>query len=326
MFEGIDAMSYEKYPRNFEEFVDWFQNEEDCFQYIAKVRWPNGFTCPRCHYSKSWRTKRNVLHCAKCGHQSSITAGSVFQDSRKPLRLWFYVMWWLVSQKTGVSAKNLEDNLGFGSYKTAWTWLHKLRRVMIRPGRDRLHGTVEVDETYIGTEGENRGRKINKKSLVVVAVESKTAKEPLGRVRFRCIPDASSENLSPFIEENIEPGSTVKTDGWNGYVPIDKQKYNHVISNIAKSKHDAVELLPKVHLVVALLKRWLMGTYQGAVSQEHLQYYLDEYAFRFNRRLSRHKGKLFYRLIQQAVTTEATPLWKILANRKSREAQDMVVP
>jgi transposase-like protein len=229
-------------------------------------------------------------------------------------------MWWIVSQKSGTSAKYLKDSMGFGSYKTAWAWLHKIRRVMIRPHRDRLHGAVEVDETYIGSEEEgSKGTKIVKKSLVVVAVEEVEGR--VGRVRFRCISDASEKELLPFIKDNIEAGSVVITDGWKGYSSVGRIGYNHLVRNISESDNEAVDLLPNVHLIVSPLKRWLLGTYQGAVSSDHLQYYLDEYAFRFNRRLSTHRGKLFYRLMQLAVTTEAIPLKNIFA----KKTQDVVV-
>ena len=173
---------------------------------------------------------------------------------------------------------------------------------MIRAGRDRLNGTVEVDETFIGgTEEDTKGRKTETKTLVVIAVEVEEKK--LGRIRFRIIPDASAESLIPFIKENITPGSDVITDGWLGYTSLKKENYAHVVHNISLSKKKASELPPHIHLVASLIKRWLMGTHQGAVSPKHLAGYLDEYAFRFNRRLSTHRGKLFYRLMQQAVTT-----------------------
>lgn len=304
-------MIEEDYPRTFEEFVSRFQSEDDCIDYIARLRWPDGFVCPRCQCSKAWKTSRYLMHCAHCGHQTSITAGTLFQKTRKPLRLWFHVVWWMMCQKTGASAKNLKDAMGFGSYKTAWAWLHKLRRVMIRPGRERLNGIVEVDETYIGGEEEGaKGRKIEKKALVVIAVEVEERK--LGRVRFRCIPDASAESLVPFVQDYVEPGSITITDGWKGYASLGKYGYEHEVKKIAGSGKTTSDLLPHVHLVVSLVKRWLMGTHQGAVSSDHLPFYLDEYAFRFNRRLSTYRGKLFYRLMQQAVITEAVPLKKLL--------------
>lgn len=306
-------MEQEDYPHDFEEFITKFVTEEDCYNYIARLRWPNGFRCPRCKGKNAWRTKRVLMFCKNCGHQTSITAGTLFQGTRKPLRLWFHVMWWIMSQKNGASAKNLQQTMGFRRYETAWTWLHKFRRAMIRPGRERLFGTVEVDETYIGGEEQgSRGRKIINKALVVIAVEVEDKK--LGRVRFRQIQDASANSLVSFVKENITRGSIVVTDGWRGYSALKNEDYQHVVKNIAPSEKDASELLPHVHLVASLVKRWLMGTHQGAVTNKHLSYYLDEYAFRFNRRLSTYRGKLFYRLMQQAVTTEPVPHHKIVAD------------
>ena len=165
-------MIKEDYPKNFEKFIVRFSTEEACYDYIASLRWPEGYKCPRCNNSKAWKSQRNLLCCSNCGHQASITAGTLFQGTRKPLRLWFHVMWWIMSQKSGASAKNLQHTMGFNRYETAWTWLHKFRRVMIRPGRDRLNGHVEVDETFIGgAEKGIRGRKAIKKALVIIAVE-----------------------------------------------------------------------------------------------------------------------------------------------------------
>jgi transposase-like protein len=183
---------------------------------------------------------------------------------------------------------------------------------MIRPGRDRLNGTVEADETFIGgTEEDAKGRKTETKTLVVIAVEIEEKK--LGRIRFKVIPDASADSLIPFIKENIRPGSVIITDGRLGYAPLKKENYEHVVKNISQSKQEASELLPHVHLVASLIKRWLLGTHQGAVSQKYLAGYLDEYAFRFNRRLSIHRGKLFYRLVRQAVSTTPVSRQEIIS-------------
>jgi transposase-like protein len=216
-------------------------------------------------------------------------------------------MWWVVAQKTGASAYNLKDFMGFGSYETAWIWLHKLRRAMVREGREKLSGIVEVDETYIGGAEKGtgkQGRGAQEKSLVVVATEC--IGKQIGRVRFKIISDASKENLIPFIEENVIHGSTVITDGWSGYASLSQTKeYEHIEKVISGSGKKAHELLPHVHMIDSLVKRWINGTHQGKISPKHLGYYLDEFAFRFNRKLSTHRGKLFYRLMQQAVTTSS---------------------
>jgi len=293
------------------EFLAQFKDEEACRQYLFDIRWSGGYVCPKCKSeAKYWLTAQNLIHCSVCGHQNSLTAGTIFHGTRKPLLLWFHIMWWVVAQKTGVSASNMMDFMGFGTYRTVWTWLQKLRRVMVRPGRDKLTGEVEVDETFIGGMeiGSNKkGRGSETKTLVVVATEC--IGKQIGRVRFRCIDSASSENLLPFIEDNITEGSTVITDGWSGYKPLQqKADFIHIEKPISGSGKEAHELLPHVHLVDSLLKRWLNGTHQGKVSPKYLPYYLDEFAFRFNRKMSTYRGKLFYRLMQQAVEIEPVKL------------------
>jgi transposase-like protein/Zn ribbon nucleic-acid-binding protein len=307
--------STEHYPRHFQEFLDQFKCEDDCWNYIYEIRWPNGFVCPKCReHNKYWLTDHKLIHCSYCGHQTSVTGGTIFHGTRKPLLLWFHIMWWVVAQKTGASANNLMDFMGFGSYETAWSWLQKLRRAMVRPERDRLSGEVEVDETYIGGKeiGKGKqGRGAEAKTLVIVATEC--IGKQIGRVRFKCIPDSTREYLMQFIKENIEPGSTIITDGWSGYnFLIGYKKYNHEIKAIFRSGKEALELLPHVHLVDSLVKRWINGTHQGRISPKYLSYYLDEFAFRFNRKLSTYRGKLFYRLMQQAVDTPPQPFKEIL--------------
>jgi transposase-like protein len=304
----------EDYPRNLIEFDVRFSSEEECRQYLRKLRWPGGFVCPKCRSDEAWTTKRNLLVCARCQYQASLTAGTIFQDTRKPLAVWFKAIWWVTTQKNGASALGLQRILGLGTYYTAWTWLHKLRRAMVRPGRDRLKGRVEVDETYLGGLEEGvRGRQTGKKALVAVAAEENGA--GIGRIRLRCIPDASQASLHGFIAESIQPGSVVHTDGWEGYGGL--KGYQHEVTVLRRRKESASELLPRVHRVVSLLKRWLLGTHQGAVSPEHLDYYLDEFTFRFNRRGSRSRGKLFYRLLQQAVAIDPVPYRKLTKHVKT---------
>ena len=296
----------EDYPRTLMEFEARFSTEESCRDYLFQLRWPEGFRCPRCRHEKAWPIGTTLFQCAKCGYRTSVIAGTIFQDTHKPLTMWFRAIWWVTSQKNGASALGLKRILGLGSYQTAWAWLHKLRRAMVRPGRDRLSGKIEVDETYLGSLEEGvRGRKMEKKALIVVAAEE--VGRGIGRIRMKRIPDASSQSLHTFVGESIEPGSIVHTDGWEGYSGVEMKGYVHEITVLRKRKESASDLLPRVHRAVSLLKRWLMGTHQGAVSHEHLDYYLDEFTFRFNRRTSRYRGKLFYRLIQQAVVMEPEP-------------------
>lgn len=231
-------------------------------------------------------------------------AGTIFQDTHLSLRTWFRAMWYVTSQKNGVSALGLQRVLGLGSYKTAWAILHKLRRAMVRPGRERLSGKVEVDESYWGSEEEGvRGRLTHKKALIVVAVQDEGQK--IGRIRMRRIPDAKKATLHSFIAQSVEPGSTVRTDGLNAYLEMEGYRHERVI--LRDQEPGAEPLMPKVHLVISLLKRWLLGTHQGAIGHEHLDFYLDEFVFRFNRRTSSSRGKLFYRLAQQAVQIQPAP-------------------
>lgn len=247
-----------------------------------------------------------LLECASCHRQTSVSAGTIFQDSRLPLTLWFRAAWQVTSQKNGVSAMGLQRVLGLKSYKTAWTLLHKFRHDMVRLGRDRLQGRVQVDEAFLGGEEEGvHGRQTETKAMIAVAVEEEG--DGIGRIRMRRIPDASAESLMPFIKDSVESGSVVHTDGWRGYQPLEGRGYRHKVTVLKGNSKTASELMPRVHLAVALLKRWLLGTHQGGVSLEHLDAYLDEFTFRFNRRKSRSRGKLFYRLLEQGVSVEPFP-------------------
>jgi transposase-like protein len=299
----------EDYPRSLVELEALFASEKACRDYLIRLRWPDGFVCPSCGSRKGWPTKRLLVVCAACGRQASPTAGTIFQDSRKPLSMWFRAIWCVTAPKTGASALTLQRTLGLGSYKTAWTWLHKIRRAMVRPGRERLEGEVEVDETFIGAPEEGRhGRRMIRKTMVVVAAEKDG--RGIGRIRMRRVPDGSATSLHPFVRDAISPGSTLLTDDWQGYASL--EGYRRQIKQVAHSGRTASQVMPAVHRVVSLLKRWLMGTHQGAVSHEHLDYYLDEFTFRFNRRTSGSRGKLFYRLIQNAVAVPPAP-YKSLA-------------
>ena len=311
----------EDYPRTLAELEARFSSEQACREYLFRLRWPEGFCCSRCHETKAWPLRTGRWQCASCGHQMSVTAGTIFQDTRTPLTVWFRAMWWVTSQKNGVSALGLQRVLGLGSYQTAWAWLHKLRRAMVRPGRDRLSGRVEVDETYLGgLEQGVHGRQTERKALIVVAAQEDG--KGIGRIRMRRIPDASARSLVPFVEESVEPGSVIHTDGWLGYSSLESKGYIPKITFLRGNKKSPSELLPRVHRVVSLLKRWLLGTHQGAVSFEHLDYYLDEFTFRFNRRNSRHRGKLFFRLVQQAVAAEPTTYRSIVGTAQASDSRN----
>lgn len=293
----------EDYPRTIQEFERRFSTEENCRAYLVSLRWPEGFRCPHCQGRKAVLVRSTLFQCCACRRQTSATAGTIFQDTRKPLVMWFRAMWYVTSQKNGASALGLQRVLGLVSYETAWTWLHKLRRAMIRPDRDRLSGWVEVDETLVGGEEPGAsGRQTAKKAWVAIAAQ---ADGPgIGRIRMRVIKDCSAALLHPFVEDCIEPGSVIHTDGWQGYVGLEKKGYQREITKLANRREKASQLMPRVHRVASLLKRWLLGTHQGSVAHYYLPYYLDEFTFRFNRRKSKSRGKLFFRLMQQAVNTE----------------------
>jgi len=297
------------YPRTLLEFERRFATDEACRDYLFQLRWPEGFRCPRCEHDRAWATGRGLHHCAGCGHQTSVAAGTIFQGTRKPLRLWFRAMWYVTTQKNGASALGLQRVLGLGSYETAWTWLHKLRRAMVRPGRDRLAGVVEVDEAFIGGQRPGkRGRGAYGKALVVVMAQEDGNRT--GRIRLKRVADGTAHSLEGAIREAIAPGSVVRTDGYQGYIHLPKLGYIH---DIVREDGDLGENpLPLANRVVALLKRWLLGTHQGAARVSHLDYYLDEFTFRFNRRTSLSRGKLFYRLAQQAVAIEPIPQSQIV--------------
>jgi len=296
----------EDYPRTLLEVERRFSREQACAEYLAALRWPGGWVCSRCSGTEAWPVRRDRWRCAKCRYEMSVTAGTIFQDSHLPLTIWFRAMWQVTSQKNGISALGLQRVLGLGSYKTAWAMLHKLRRAMVRPGRERLSGSVEADETCLGGLEEGvRGRQTESKALIVVAVEEDG--KGIGRIRMRRIPDASARSLVCFVEESVEPGSVVHTDGWLGYEPLQARGYIHQVTFLRGQQKSPSELLPRVHRVISLLKRWLLGTHQGAIGHHHLDDYLDEFTFRFNRRTSASRGKLFYRLAQQAVQVDPVP-------------------
>jgi len=291
----------EMYPANMMDFADIFPTEEACLEYLTLMRWPAGYACLRCGSKDASKINSGHWRCRECRYRGSVIFGTLFQDTHKPLRLWFQAMWYVVNQKNGVSALGLQKALGLGSYHTAWEWLHKLRRAMVRPGRDRLSGVVEMDETFIGGERSGkRGRGAEGKTLVLIAAEEVPG--GIGRIRLAPIADATGGTLKEATLQMVEPGSTIRTDGWDGYNLLTKHGYRH--QPTTHHNAESGDATPLAHRVASLLKRWWLGTHQGAISPEHLPYYLDEFTFRFNRRTSRSRGKLFYRLVQQALQIE----------------------
>jgi hypothetical protein len=262
------------YPRNQGEFDCQFASEGACRQYLFGLRWPDGFVCPRCGGLGGWLTKRGLVMCRGCGYQGSLSAGTILEGSHKPLRTWFRAAWAVTTDKGGASALGIQRVLGLGSYQTAWTWLHKLRRAMVRPEQDQLWGRIEVDETYFGgiSEG-HEGRRRGDKTLIVIAAQEDGP--GIGRIRMQQVPDASAKSLEGFILRTIATGAVVHTDGWAGYRGLKAKGYIHEATPQKRLDVPGADedLLPRVHRVASLLKRWVLGTHQGAVSHGHLDYY-----------------------------------------------------
>ena len=305
--------------------MDWFHSEQACLDYLERLRWPKEFICPSCGVvGVPVKTSRNRLLCQSCKHQASVTAGTIFDKTRTPLKVWLAAAWYITNQKHGVSALGLQRVLGLGSYQTAWTMLHRFRRAMIRPGRDLLNGLVEVDETYVaigdkalpvGAKGHHLKRT---QTLVVIAVELLEPKG-FGRIRLRRITDASEHQVIPFVKEVIQAGTTVHTDGSAAYRSLKDEGYEHQRSVMLGSETPAHVSMPGVHRVAALVQRWLLGTHQGAVQPAKLDHYLDEFVFRFNRRKSSSRGMLFYRLLEQAVVTTPVTYKQVVTPPKLAE-------
>ena len=301
-------MAGRHYPRSVGELRSWFGTDDDCLDYLEWLRWPDGFVCAACGQPGGWRLGDGRLRCETCRSATSVTAGTIFDKTRTPLTVWFMACWLFATQKDGVSAQSLQRALEIGSYQTAWAMLHRLRSVLVRPGRERLTGRVQVDETYMGGEepGLRGGRQKGKKALVGVAVEVREPKG-FGRCRMAVLADASAGSLHPFVTDHVEPGTTVITDAWQGYAGIEDLGYareRHSQRAARLRGDDPFGLLPGVHRVASLAKRWLLGTHQGSVDEAHLQAYLDEFVFRFNRRTSRSRGLVFHRVLGLAMGHE----------------------
>lgn len=306
------------YPGTWPQFQRWFPDDEACAKYLAKLRWPEGFACPACGGRAAWAVAGGRQMCQGCGRKTSVTAGTIFHRSRLPLTTWFEAMWLLCAQKNGVSALGLQRVLGFGSYQTAWAWLHKLRRAMVRPGRDPLGGpgvSVEMDCTFVGgrTPGGNAGARYANKDEVVIAVELLHPRG-FGRVRMARIDSSQRKaDIFEFAKANIAPGTVLYTDGDRLYNDLDKQvAITHERMVLMGASEPAHRLLPAVHRVASLLKRWIAGTLHNGEDTAHLDYYLDEFTFRFNRRKSNRRGLLWYRLVHQAVRTDPHPYRELL--------------
>jgi len=283
------------YPKNYRELLNRFSTQEACLDYLASVRWPDGMTCSKCGGKKFWRLEGFISRCVDCEFKTRVLAGTIFQDTKLPLNLWFQMMWWFMGQKSGASALSLQRNFGIGSYRTAWKLLCKLRSCTVLAGRSQLTGDVEVDEAFLGG--------VNNKQVIGVAAEKKG--RGTGRIRLKHLKSRSAKEIQGFILESVAAGSRIISDEHKSYVKIVEQGYAH---DAMKKPYywenvdgDDDRLLPCVHRVAALLKRWYLETYHGGMNMLEIQPYLDEFVFRFNRRTSGSRGLIFHRMVESAL-------------------------
>ncbi len=293
------------YPRTYREFVTMFPDNVACAAYLEKLRWPSGFLCPACSELSAtpWHHTRGRLVCPVCRHQTTVTTGTIMEKTRTPLTTWFEAAWHLTTAKNGMSAKTFERDRRI-NYRAGWMIRGRFRVAMVRAERERLSGKIEVDETLVlGHDHGGKSGRGAKKCVVVIAVEIQQPKG-FGRVRMRYVTDASGDSLVPFVCDVTIPGSVIMTDGWSGYNGLSSSGYTHQRTVLSTSGDPAHVTMPGVHRVASLLKRWILGTHQGSVESVHLQSYLEEYTFRFNRRASRSRGLVFRRLLEQSVVTK----------------------
>jgi transposase-like protein len=307
---GVDC------PRTYQEFRSWFPDDSACAAYLAGLRWPEGFRCPVCGGDRAWQTSTAHWKCVGCGRKTSVTAGTIFHRTRTPLSTWFVAIWLVTSQKNGCSAQNLHDMLGLGSYETAWAWLHKLRRAMVGRDGELLAGVVEVDEAFIGGRAAGKQGASTDKAPVMISVENVgtavNRKLRLGRVRLGIADSPGSKQLVEFARSTVERGSLIRTDGARMFRVLANEGYRHEYISGYSWPEPGHVTLPGPHRVASLLKRWNAGTQHYRVERDHLQYYLDEFTFRFNRRRSAARGMLSYRLLQQSVNTDPHPLHELI--------------
>ncbi len=277
------------FPKTLPEFEKRFPDESACYDYLLKLRWEYEPVCPQCGCQKTWKHHgRKLFECSQCGHQTSLTANTLMASSKKPLKLWFRAIWEVSTRKNGVSGKDLQRILGFGSYQTAWTWLHKIRKAMVRKDHAPLRGEVEMDEGFIGGKGAD-------KSITLVGVE------PGGRIRLKQVSSNTEAAISGFAEREIDEQAQVRTDGLASYNARSLGKRSHKKTVQTQAQRKYKDDLQHCHWAIANLKRWLLGTHHGAVSPKHLQSYLDEFTFRYNRRKTKGVGRLVARALEQVV-------------------------
>lgn len=286
-----------QFPEDLPAFDEQFSTEEACLAYLVAQRWPQGYHCPRCAYNQGWTNHRHLIECASCHYQTSLTSGTILHGTRKPLRLWFRAMWWVCTQKTGISAAGLKRILGLRSMQTAWVWLQKIRQGMVRVEREPLVGHVQFDDADLGEGGPGW-----KGARLAVAVELDDYDKEFGRIRLLDISGRPPEALTAFIRSEVSREADIMVDAWPGHDSLAQTGF-HV--QVIQDSDSPTHPLPWVRRVISLVRRWILGTHQGRVSQRHLQGYLDEFVFRYNRRKSPHVGQLFQRLVSQGTCVPA---------------------
>lgn len=303
-----------EFPKTLPDFDRLFPNDEACLEFLELVRWGDGFECQECGYDQFWKMATGLRRCRDCEFKNSVKTGSIYEKSKLGLKMWFYAVWWITSQKNGVSALSLQRFLGIGSYETSWLLLHKIRSAMVFADRSLLTGDIEVDEAFLGgVRTGKRGRGAEGKQMIVIAAEF-SGKKKIGRIRIQRSSAASAEELENFIKKNIAPKSAVHTDGWRGYNGVAGLGFKHHAQKAALVDPD--DLLPRINIVTALLKRWILGTHQGRLDLKHMDSYLEEFVFRFNRRTSKARGLLFQRVIENSFKT-APSTYHSVKSRKS---------
>jgi transposase-like protein len=289
------------YPADQDQFLAFFPDEAACLRYLERLSWPHGFHCPECGEARPpWRGSRQRLVCRACGHQTTVTAGTLFQGTRTPLRTWFAAAWLVTTAEQGVSARQLARALDLGSYETAWTMLHRFRRAMVRSGRPRLEGRVELGTLAAPGRPDPAGGPGG--TVAAIALEDRGATP--GRVRMQRLPSPAAGGLAAFAGNVVEPGTLVRAVRLDRWWPLAELGF-------MTERAPTLTHLPAVERALA---GWLRGTHQGATSPAQLDWYLDEFTFRFNRRTSTHRGLLFYRLLEEAVVTPPVPYRRVVGN------------
>ncbi len=300
-------------PKTLIEFQEMFPNEDACWAHLRAVRWPEGFECPACqHRESSWLSQRRLDQCRACRRQTSVTARTVLHGTRVGLRIWFLAFFFLGSHKKGISALQFQRDTGVGNYQTAWTLLHKVRSALAEGAERLLTGNVEVDESYLGAreKGLGGGRRRGKKAIVVAAIENRG--RAAGALRLTTVDHVNQEQLGSFVEGVIDPSrATVCTDAWPGYAGLQRRGFRHRFETQGTGDR-AAEILPWVHTIFSNLKTWLRGTFHG-VSQKHLDRYLQEFTYRFDRRRIEHT--LFEHVIRAATAAQPLTYTQLTAER-----------